>query len=131
LANQTQVATAHQVRINYSQPTIYGLLVSTDARHTGELGFDSLLRHFFKNLNQHLALPGPPGGQTVGPQFPAQVDNLFWWTNGASTTSQCPQNRWISVMLVHPTRLKCLVDNPEVEKATMNQNSNHDIKVCT
>jgi len=48
-----------------------------DARQTGDLGFDSLLRHFFINSNQHFALPGPPGGQTVGPPFPVLVDKLF------------------------------------------------------
>ena len=36
-----------------SLPNLHGLMVSMDARHTRELRFDSLLRHFFKNLNQH------------------------------------------------------------------------------
>ncbi len=44
-----------------------------DARHTRELGFDYLLRHFFKNLNQYLALQGPPGGQTVRHHLPAST----------------------------------------------------------
>ena len=48
-----------------SQPNCHGLMVSVGARHTGELGFESLLRHFFKNLTQHLALPESPAGQTV------------------------------------------------------------------
>ena len=48
-----------------SQPNLHGLMVSVGARHTGELGFDSLLRNFFKNLTQHLALPESPAGQTV------------------------------------------------------------------
>ena len=51
-ANQTQVAAALQAHISPTQPSIHGLMVSVDARHTGELGFESLLRHFFKNLNQ-------------------------------------------------------------------------------
>jgi len=54
------------------------------AQHTG-----GLLRHFFKNLNKHLALQGPPGGQTVRHHLPMStnpVDNplggeFIGWTN--------------------------------------------------
>jgi len=56
-----------------------------DAQHTGELGFDSLLRHFFKNFNQHLALQGLPDGQTVchPPSYdhkPVVKQLEKWWT---------------------------------------------------
>ena len=47
-ADQTQVATAPQARISPPQPTIHGLMVSMDTRHTRELGFDSLLTLFQK-----------------------------------------------------------------------------------
>ena len=66
MAVQTQVATTLQAHISSPQPIIHGLMVSKEARHTGDLGLNSLLRHFFINLNQHLASPGPPGGHTVG-----------------------------------------------------------------
>jgi len=81
LADQTQVAAATQTRISPTQlqphacalphacsssaAGAYGLMVSVDARHTGEPGFESHLRHFFKNCTQHLALPESPAGQTV------------------------------------------------------------------
>ena len=48
-ADQTQVAAAPQAHIRPTKQTIHGLIVSIDARHTGDLGFDSLLRHFFNN----------------------------------------------------------------------------------
>ena len=65
-------------------------MVSVDVRQSGELGFESLLRHFFKNLNQHLALQGPPAGQTVRhpplydhkpvvKPFKKMVDNPLQW----------------------------------------------------
>ena len=44
---------------------LHGLMVSVYGRHTSEQGFQSLLRHFFKNLTKHLALPESPAGQTV------------------------------------------------------------------
>jgi len=52
-ADQTQVAAALQARINPTQLSIHGLMVSMDAWHSGEPGFDSLLRQFFKNLTHH------------------------------------------------------------------------------
>ena len=84
-----------------------------DPRHTGELGFDSLLRHFFKNLNQHLALQGPPGGQTVCHHLPTStkpVDNMLGGEFGG----------WTIRKVVHPSRSNRLVDNPEVEETMMN-----------
>ena len=68
-----QVAAAPQARISPTQPIIHDLMVSMDARHTGDLRFDSLLRHFFKTFNQHLALQGPPGGQTVRHHLPTST----------------------------------------------------------
>ena len=64
-------------------------MVSMDAQHAGEPGFDSLLRHFFKNLTQHLALPVPPGGVTVRRGVVKQwvektIMNRYFSTFGAS-----------------------------------------------
>ena len=53
-------------------------MVCMGAQRIGGRGFYSLLRHFFKNSIQHLAHPGPPGGQTVRHHFPTStkpVDN--------------------------------------------------------
>ena len=87
LADQTQVATAPQALISSSQPTIHGLIVSMDARHTGDLGFDSLLGHYFKYLNQHLALPRPPGGYSDC--FRGRIVHRM------ATATKPPQSRWI------------------------------------
>ena len=37
-----------------TQPSIHSLLVSLQAQHTSDLGFDSILRHFFLISSQHL-----------------------------------------------------------------------------
>ena len=71
-----QVAAEPQVPISPTQLNIHGLMVSMDARHTGGHGFYFLLRHFVKNSNHRLALPGP----LVVKQF--------------AITSLRPQNRW-------------------------------------
>ena len=99
-------------------------MVSVDARHTGELGFDSLLRHFFKNLNQHLALQGPPDGHTVHPPPPYDhkpVVKQFkkWW----AIHSSGKVIHWTIRKVVHPCWTNILVDNPQVGKTTMNRNS--------
>ena len=60
--------------------TTHSLMVSMDARQTSEIGFDSLLRHFFKNSNKHLALPGHPGGVTI---WHAHATSIPQWLNGA------------------------------------------------
>ena len=98
-------------------------MVSVDARHTGELGLESLLRHFFKNLNQPLALQGPPAGQTV--RHPPLYDHKpvvkpfkKWWTIRYSGKVI----HWITIRkVVHPCWTNSLVDNPQVGKTTMNQ----------
>jgi len=66
-------------------PNIHGLMVSVDTRHAGEPGFDSLLRHFFKNLNQHLALQGLHAGQTV---LHPPLYNPNQWLNHLKTGGQ-------------------------------------------
>ena len=58
-------ASAPQEHITPIPLSLHGLIVSVDAQHAGEPWFESLLRHFFKNLTQHLALPESPAGQTV------------------------------------------------------------------
>ena len=87
-------------------------MVSMDARRTGELGFNSLLRHFIKNLNQHLALQGPPGGQTVCHYLPKSTKPVDNPLGGESIG-------WTNRKVVHPNRSNSLVDNPEVEETTM------------
>ena len=75
---------------------------------------DSLLKHIFKNWNQHLALQGPPGDQTIRHHLPTStklVDNLL----GGESIG------WTNRKVVHPCRSNRLVDNPEVEETTMNQ----------
>ena len=47
----------HACEFNSISLSIHGLMVSVDAWCTGEPGYKSLLRHFFQNLTQHLALP--------------------------------------------------------------------------
>ena len=72
-------------RITPTQLIIHGLMVSMDAGHTGDLGFDSLLRNFYKNSNQHLALQGPPGGPTVCHHLPTSTkpeDNTYGGESG-------------------------------------------------
>ena len=102
-ADQTQVAAAPQVHINSIQLSIHGLMVSMDARHAGEPGFNFLLRHFFENLTQHLALLGPPAGQTVChtplyDQKPMVKPFEKWWT------IRCLGNTYSgSSMLDHPS----------------------------
>ena len=86
-------------------------MVFMDARHTGEPGFDSLLRHFFKNLTQHLALPESPAGQTVC-HPPLYVHK---------PVVESFKNRWTIRKVDHPCWLICLVDNPQVGKTTMNR----------
>ena len=100
-------------------------MVSMGARHTGDLGFDSLLRHFFVNLNQHLALTGPPGGHTV-------------WANGLSTTS-CDSliDKPVDTLFVHhhqtSTKLVAKRDGGSTNKPktfggpTMGEESNHEL----
>ena len=86
-------------------------MVSVGARHTGELGFESLLRHFFKYLTQHLALPESPAGQTV-PHPPLYVHK---------PVVDSFENLWTIRKVVHPCWTICLVDNPQVGKTTMNR----------
>ena len=60
-------------------------MVNMDARHTGDHRLNSILRHFFKNSNQHLALQGPPGGQTVPHPLPTStkpVENSWGGQSG-------------------------------------------------
>jgi len=97
-------------------------MVSMDARHAGELGFDSPLRHFFKNLNQHLALQRPPNGHTV--RHPPPYDHKpvvkqfkIWW----SIHSSGNVIHWTIRKGVHPCWTNSLVDNPQVDKTTMNR----------
>jgi len=70
-----------QARISHTQLIIHGLLVSMDAWHTRELGFDSLLRHFFKNSTHHLALPGHPHSTSTqsGPSIEKLVFLRWRW----------------------------------------------------
>ena len=99
-------------------------MVSVDARHTGEPGFESLLRHFFKNLTQHLALPGPPAGQTV--QHPPLYDHkpvVEPFENRWTIRYSGKVIHWTIRKVVHPCWTNSLVDNPQVDKTT--------IKSCT
>jgi len=109
------------VHFSPTQLNLLGLMVSMDARHTGELRFDSLLRHFFKNSNQHLAWPGPPGGVTVRHPHATSTPQ---WLNGskkggylvavASAHNEC-------FITVDNPGGKRGVDNQEVEKTTINR----------
>ena len=86
--------------------SLHGLKVSMDAWHTGVPGFDSLFRHFFKNLTQHLA-----AGQTVcHPPLYAHKPVV-----------ESFENRWTIRMVDHPCWTIRLVDNPQVGKTTMNR----------
>ena len=96
------------------------------ARHAGGLGFEFPLGTLFQQFKPTLnSLPGPPGGHTVGANgWPTiSCDSLIEKLvekGSSSTTTKHPQNRQISMTVVHPTRLKRAVDQMWVEKATMN-----------
>jgi len=103
-----------------SQMNFHGLMVSMGARQTGELGFESLLSHFFKNLIQHLALLESHAGQTVR-HLPLYVHkpvvdsfkNL--WTIHYSGQSV----PWTICKVDHPCWSIRGVDNPQVGKTVM------------
>ena len=110
-----------------SQQNLHGLMGSVGARHTGELRFESLLRHFFKNLTQHLALPESPAGQTVRHQLFTSSNQ--WMNHSKSGGPSVLVDKYYSGQFVRwfihggPTVwwTDSLVDNPEVDETTMNQ----------
>ena len=91
-----------------------------DAQQTGEHRFESLLRHFFKNLTQHLALAESLAGQTV--RHPPLYDH--------KAVVKPFKNRW-SIHYIgkvihgtirkvaHPCWSIRLVDNRQVDETTM------------
>jgi len=84
-----------------------------DSQSAGGHGFYSLLRHFFQNSNQHLALPVSHGGKTVRHHLPTSTklgDNVLRW----------PIRIMDSLWGVQSGGEKPGVDKPWVEKTTMN-----------
>ena len=92
-----------------------------DAQHAGEPGFESLLRHFFKNLTQHLALPESPAGQTVfHPPVYIHKPVVKSFENRWSIRYSGKVIHWTIRKVVHLCWTNSLVDNPQVDKTTIN-----------
>ena len=96
-------------------------MVSMGARQTGDLGFESLLRHFFKNLTQHLALPESPAGQTVRhPSLYVHKPVVDSFENRWTIHYSGQSVPWTILKVDHQCWLIRGVDNPQVGKTTMN-----------
>ena len=112
----------HACEYTFISPSLHGLMVNVDTWHTGVPGFDSLWRHFFTNLTQHLALPETPAGQTVRHHLCTSTNQ---WMNhlksGGPSILVDKHYRGQFRKVVHPCWTNSLVDNPEVDETTMNR----------
>jgi hypothetical protein len=101
--------------------SFHGLMVSVDAQQTGEPGFKSLLRHFFKNLTQHLALPLSPAGQkNRHPPLYVHKPVVNSFENRWTICYSGKVIHWTIRKVVHPCWTNSLVGNLQVDETTIN-----------